>query len=453
MIVEERGDGHREVQDVAGAAREGDRGDARPREGRLDLLDAGAKPLHPVADVEVAELLPERRVHRDVVELLGGGVPGDDRVRWIDHHDRGLERLDHGLRAEPGQLLAARLPGLRAERRVVGRDRLAGQVRRRHALEDPPLEVEGDEPAGARQHRLGFAEEEIAALPDGVLEARRDAALEVAVEVDEDVAAEEQVDVRQRRILRNVVASEDAPLPEVAPQAVHLPLADEVLVEELAGHVLQRLEAVEGGARRHQGVLVDVGAVDLDVVLALRAGERLRNEHRERVGLLARRAARAPEAQAAGRGGLPDEVGQDALADDAPGVGVAEEAGDVDQDDVQELGELLVVPVEEPQVVLETVDVDLAHPPAHAAQERALLVLPEVEVVLEVELVEELAEPGVGGLGAVLRAGLVLVLAGEIVHAITHQTPPAAAVVARTSRASAGPMSSSGSLKSTQPVA
>ena len=73
--------------------------------------------------------------------------------------------------------------------------------------------------------------------------------------------------------------------------------------------------------------------------------------------------------------------------------------------------------------------------------------------MLEVELVEELAEPGVGGLGAVLRAGLVLVLAGEIVHAITHQTPPAAAVVARTSRASAGPMSSSGSLKSTQPVA
>jgi len=112
-IVEERGDGHRKVEDVAGAAREGDRPDPRPGEGGLDLLDAGAKPLHPVADVEVAELLAERRVHRDVVELLRGRVPGDDGVERIDHHDGGLERLDHGLRAEPGQLLAARLPGQR----------------------------------------------------------------------------------------------------------------------------------------------------------------------------------------------------------------------------------------------------------------------------------------------------------------------------------------------------
>src|SRR5207249_8175149 len=110
------------------------------------------------------------------------------------------------------------------------------------------------------------------------------------------------------------------------------------------------------------------------------------------------------------------------------------------------------VAVEEPQVVVETVDVDLAHPPLHAAQERGLLVLPEVEVVLEVELVEELPESGVGDLGAVPRAGFVLVLAGELVRAITHQTPPAA-VVTRTSRASAGPISSRRSLKSTQPVA
>ena len=97
---------------------------------------------------------------------------------------------------------------------------------------------------------------------------------------------------------------------------------------------------------------------------------------------------------------------------------------------------------------------DLGHPAEHPAEERSLLVLPEIEVVLQVELVEELVEARVGHLGAVLCAGLVGVLAVQIVWAVAHQASSAGVVqLSRTSRTMAGPTSSSRSLKSTQPVA
>ena len=260
--------------------------------------------------------------------------------------------------------------------------------------------------------------------------------------------------MRERRVLRQVVAPEDAPLPHVPPDSVRLPFGHEVALEELTRHVLQRLEPVEPRARRRERVLVDVGAVDLDVVVVLRPAQTFGDQHREGVRLLARRAARAPQAQAVRRGRLLDQHGEDAFANEPPGLRVAEEAGDVDQDDVQELGVLVPVAVEVADVGLEIGDADLVHPAAHLPEERALPVLSEVEVVLEVQLVEELAEAGVPSLRAALRAGLVVVLDVGRVRALAHRMLSGAAVpLARTSRTIAAPTSSSRSLKSMHPVA
>src|SRR3989442_5852498 len=96
------------------------------------------------------------------------------------------------------------------------------------------------------------------------MEARENAVLQLAGEVDEGVPADEQVDVRQRRRLRQVVGAEDAPAAELAPKSVELALAGEVTVDQPVGDILELLRPVDGLARGGQGLLVDVRGIDLD---------------------------------------------------------------------------------------------------------------------------------------------------------------------------------------------
>src|SRR3989454_11882924 len=99
------------------------------------------------------------------------------------------------------------------------------------------------------------------------MKARENAVLQLAGEVDEGVPADEQVDVRQRRRLRQVVGAEDAPAAELAPKSIELALAGEVTVDQPGGDILELLRPVDGLARGGQGLPVGVGAIDLDRVV------------------------------------------------------------------------------------------------------------------------------------------------------------------------------------------
>src|SRR5207247_9967146 len=102
-------------------------------------------------------------------------------------------------------------------------------------------------------------------------------------------------------------------------------------------------------------------------------------EHGEREGFLPGGAARAPDADrivAALAGG----DGRDDLArEHLPRLGIPEEGGDVDEDGVEELAELLRVHLEIVAVIGERRDIHLLQPPADAAAERGPLVAAEVE--------------------------------------------------------------------------
>src|SRR5262249_17068090 len=69
------------------------------------------------------------------------------------------------------------------------------------SLEDAPLQLQRGKEARARQQRFRAAEEENAVLPDRVMEPGQDAVLQLTGEIDQHVAADEQVDVRQWRRL------------------------------------------------------------------------------------------------------------------------------------------------------------------------------------------------------------------------------------------------------------
>ena len=212
------------------------------------------------------------------------------------------------------------------------------------------------------------------------------------------------------------------------------------------------LQPVESGAGRGEGVLVDVGGIDLHIEFARVLTQLVCDQHRERVRLLARGAAGAPDAEALVRGRLFDQPGQHRLPHLVPRLGVAEEARDVDQDDVEEGLVLVGVAVEVVDVGGEAGHVELRHPMADAAEERKLLVLAEVEVVFGVELLEQTLELRVRDvLGGAPRPAVACRLF-ELVDLVAHRFA-ASAPSGWTRRTMAGPMSSSSSLKSTQPVA
>lgn len=158
--------------------------------------------------------------------------------------------------------------------------------------------------------------------------------LQIAREVDEDIAADDHVDVRQRRVLHDVVLPEDAPAPDVAPEPERLALACEVLLEQRCRDVLEIFRPIQAVAAGLQRLFVHVGGVDADVEIGRRVAEVLGDQHRDRIRLFARRAPGGPDAKAPRLAGFGDERRYHVLREGFPGVGVAEEPRDVDEDRV-----------------------------------------------------------------------------------------------------------------------
>src|SRR5262249_32258897 len=75
-----------------------------------------------------------------------------------------------------------------------------------------------------------------------------------------------------------------------------------------------------------------------------------------------------------------------------PGLGIAEERGDIDENGVEELTELLGMHLEVVAVLGNGLDIDLLHAPRDAALERGPLVDREVEAACGPEELEEALE-------------------------------------------------------------
>src|SRR5579883_121777 len=190
---------------------------------------------------------------------------------------------------------------------------------------------------------LGVPEEERASRGEHVPEARDDALTDLGAEVDDDVPAEDRVPGARRGarvgVLHEVVGVE---LDRGADGVRHLG-APVGRVEErpeplrdLAAHV----GAVDSTPRAAEGGLDDVGREDVARArLVRREGAR---DHGDRVGLLARRAARAPDRR---RGlALPargEERRDDLARQHVEGRRVPEEARLPDREDLEELLELV----------------------------------------------------------------------------------------------------------------
>lgn len=231
------------------------------------------------------------------------------------------------------------------------------------------------------------------------MEPLEDLGLGLGVEVHQRVAADQQVDPGDRRVLDEVVAPEDHRTAQVLAEAVPAALQLEELLELRLGEPFDLRRGVGRVPGLRQRLVVDVGGVDLDPLPERLDPEHVGEEHREAVGLLPGRAAGAPHADRLFGAALGQQGGQHVVAQVVPRVRIAEEPGHVDQDGVEQRDELVGVDLQLVDAVRVAVDLDLAHPAADPAHQAAALVPGEVEAPRLLEVGEHGLELAVGFLG------------------------------------------------------
>ena len=180
--------------------------------------------------------------------------------------------------------------------------------------------------------RLGVPKKEEAPRTQGEMEQRADLLLKLAVEVDQEVAARDEIEPQERRIPDHAVLLEQHELPDAVAHAVARPLVDEEAVEAIGADVGRdrlRVSSLTGDGER---MAVEIGGDDLDPRLDPPPRRLLEQQDREAVRLLAGGAAGHPDADGVAQVGRVEEGPDGTLRQRFERMRVAEEHGDGDEE-------------------------------------------------------------------------------------------------------------------------
>jgi len=134
----------------------------------------------------------------------------------------------------------------------------------------------------------------------------------------------------------------------------------------------------EAGPGRGDGLVVYIGGKDLDGVAALEPLEALLQQHRDAIGLLARRAARHPDPEGLPRGLGGADWPQGQLVERLEDLRVAEELGHADEQVPKERHHLGGRLLQILDVALDRLDLVHRHPPPDPPANRVGLVLGKI---------------------------------------------------------------------------
>ena len=179
------------------------------------------------------------------------------------------------------------------------RTRLVAGVRGR--LIEPRRTIDRAEQAGWIFRRLGRAEQQEAAGVQRIVESAAHLLLQFTVEIDEHVAAGNQVDAREWRILEEIVQREQHHVAQILAHAVAVALADEEAAQALLAHIVLDRRRIAALASDGQRACIEIGAEYLDRRTQIAPAALLHEQHGERIGLLAGRTSRHPHTYRIGR--------------------------------------------------------------------------------------------------------------------------------------------------------
>ena len=240
------------------------------------------------------------------------------------------------------------------------------------------LTVDGGEERVEAADRLRFAKDEHAARNEGVMERTKDSLLERRSEVDEKVAATDDVDARERRIASDVVAGEDAAIPQRLADLVPALHRGEEPFQPLRRHLPTDRRRVNAAARDLECGIAQIARKDLHGGVGLQRVGRIQRADCHRVGFLAGCAPRDPEAERVPGQAAAQQAGKSARRDGVEDPRVAKEPRDVDQDVPVQCPNLLRFALQEGEIGNGGIEAMTALTPADPTDERSTLVLPEV---------------------------------------------------------------------------
>ena len=243
----------------------------------------------------------------------------------------------------------------------------------------------GVEELGVLAGRLALAKEEVATLLEGGIEDGEDGLLQYGLEVDEHVAAADEIELAEGRIRKHVVRRKDDHLSDALGDEVLVVFLDEVLGKPCRRHVIGNAFREDALARLLYGLAVHVRGKDLDVAVGLGLLEHFLEEDGQGIGFLARGAAGTPDADLGLVLAVPDDVVDGAVLELLEEFRVAEEAGHADEDVLdQEIG-LARVFADELGKLAERGRMGDGHAPLNAPQDGIALVVGEVDAAASLQ--------------------------------------------------------------------
>ena len=334
-------------------------------------------------------------IHRsEVVETLVL-VVDQDGGRSVSLEQRPLRKLD-----EPGsplgrllrQRLGGQAAGIAGPLRELDLARPAG----RDMPVDPMLLADRLEVRRDAGGRFGGAEKEHTLRAQREMEEGQDFPLRLRAQVDEHVAAGDQIEAGERRVGQQALAREHDRLAQLAHDLIAIALLGEEAGEPRRRHVgldRVRIDAVAG--ERH-AVRVDVGGEHLQLDVALRGRDLLQKEHGDGIGLLAGAAAGHPDAQRPIQGLPLHELRNDFLRQLVEGGRVAEEVGHIDEEVLGEQLTLARILAQDLQIVRAALQPGHRHAPLDPALQRSPLVEREIVRAARGQEIDDVCERFLG---------------------------------------------------------
>src|SRR5262249_6956582 len=333
---------------------------------------------------------------------VGGGAATElqDRHGLVDHNAHGSEAsqdnavgllLDVQGAPQGGTGLAHRSRYLDGGRDV--RTEVDGQAAVADALlVNLVLRIRDRKEFAAAADVLRGAQHQEAAGRQGVMEDREDAPLQGRIQVDQHVAATDQVEARKGRVGDHVVPRKDAQVAHGLADLVAAVDPDEIAPQPLLGDVEFDVVDVDAGAGLLQGRLVQVGRQDLDGHGVRPAGQVLQQADGQRVDFLARGAAGDPDADRRLGGTPPRDLGKDLFLEGFEQLGVAEELGDADEEVLVKLLLLQGIIAQKVEVVLDRLEALEGDAPLDAAADGGPLVVREIDRGVCAQQVDDLVD-------------------------------------------------------------
>ena len=275
--------------------------------------------------------------------------------------------------------------------------------------------------------RLRISQEQSPTIPQREVEQRDELLLDFGLEVDQQVAATDQVEFREGNVADHVLDGEHHRITEPFIDRKMIALVEEKPIQTIGRDVGRDTRGIRPRACVGQGGFVDVGREDLEVPFSLRPVELLDQHHGQRVCFLAGGAAGHPDADR--RVGLHlAHQGLDRLRlEDLPRFALPEEGRHTDQHVLEQGFDLVRVGPQQLEVVGTPFHVLEDHSPLDAAHQSALLVAAEfiLDAVVQerqdsIEIVDGLLAWGLRS-GRVVETPVLHVFEQDFGHALDRQ--------------------------------